>query len=119
MDLINSDLSPLLHLPLELSHTIIKLLDFKSLGNLSLVNRQIRNTSIPFLFKTVSFTFSSEGLSSLRELATSPIAQHVKSFRYYSTTILIPGMKSVVTFLPHSTLRLFWAYLLQFYGYIY
>lgn len=72
-----------------------QLLDFDSLHNLSLVNRRIRVTCSPFLFRCVSIDFSSPSFEALIALTQSPVANHVKALKYYASDLLQPSMRIV------------------------
>ncbi|KAJ9233850.1 hypothetical protein DTO169E5_6835 [Paecilomyces variotii] len=78
-------------LPAELLHKIVRHLDFVSLRDLSSTNRTLRYVAIPRLFECISVPFLASGLDILKEVATSPLVEVVKSLQFRA----LPRLKNV------------------------
>jgi len=78
-------------LPLEIIFAIIDLLSMKDVMNLSQVNKYLRGSSLPYLFRRIAITFSLDGFKQLKEISESPIRLHVVSLKYVVPELIEPG----------------------------
>ena len=84
---------PTLHdLPIELLDIIISHLSHNSVKVLSRVNKLLRNTLSPRLFRTINVDLSTKALKDLDHLVRSPVWHCVEEIIYQPTVPLVSGM---------------------------
>lgn len=82
------------NLPNELVCKIVEYLVKWEIKYFSLVNRRMRDVSLPFLYRSFQFKFSKKGLDKLERLLRSSICHHVVSIQYVVPQLLNPGESS-------------------------
>jgi hypothetical protein len=78
-------------LPTEILSTIIGLLPFWEVKDLSRASRRLRKVCIPSLFHHVEFQFSETGFEGLKSLLESDVRDHVVCFTYSVPELLKAG----------------------------
>jgi hypothetical protein len=84
----------LVNLPNELLCKIVECLVKWEVKHFSLVNRRMRDVSLPFLYRNFRFTFSKKGLDRLEGFLRSNLCHHVVSIQYVVPELLNPGESS-------------------------
>jgi hypothetical protein len=82
------------NLPNELLCKIVEYLVKWEIKHFSLVNRRMRDVSLPFLYRSFQFTFSRKGLDKREEFLRSNICHQVVSIQYVVPELLNPGESS-------------------------
>jgi hypothetical protein len=92
--LTNMAQSKLTLIPVELTLEIIKMLAPREIKQLSLVNKRLRAICMPYIFQSLTITFSKVGLERLLRISRSTICEHVSSFTYEAAPLLNTGASS-------------------------
>lgn len=83
-------------LPLEIIFAINNLLPMEDLMSLSRVNKYLRGSSFPYLFRRIVITFSLDGFEQLKRISESAIRLHVVSLKYVIPELIEPGKQEAV-----------------------
>ena len=82
-------------LPADALRAVLDLLPPWEIKQLSRASEQLREWSLPFLFRHVEFQFSQVGFEDLRSLLKSDARYHIICFTYTAPELLKPGKYSL------------------------